>query len=64
LTEAHAKYPDNYRWPVENIPEVHARMMEAIKSGTYNHNSQGFRLTCKILGIKHTRKAIKEFLEV
>jgi hypothetical protein len=55
------KYPDEYRWPVENVPVVAEKMLAAVARNTFNHDSQGFKMTCKALGIKHTRKAILSF---
>ena len=37
-------------------------MAWAIVSGTFNKDSDSFKKTCKQLGIKHTYKAIDEFL--
>jgi len=54
--------PEEYGWSLDKLPNVVARMRAAISSKTFNHNSTSFRKTCKILGIKHTRKAIFEFI--
>jgi hypothetical protein len=54
--------PDEYAWPIENLPLVLGRMRPALESGSYCHDSHAFRRTCKALGIKHTRKAISAFL--
>ena len=56
-------HPDEYPWPVENVPVVAERMRAAIVAGSYNHSGHGFKGACKSLGIKHTRKAIAAFLE-
>lgn len=63
LKKAVVKYPDQYTWPVENLPVVVASMTLAIKMGCYNHSGHGMRLACKALGIKHTRTAIEAFLK-
>lgn len=59
------KYPADYPWRFhEGLPTevVAGRMAEAIRRDTYNHDGHAFRLTCKALGIKHTRKAIEQFI--
>jgi hypothetical protein len=61
LREAVLKYPVNYAWPIENVPVVAERMKAAIERGTYNYDSHAFKITCRKLGIKHTRTAINEF---
>lgn len=63
LEKAVTEHPDEYPWPVENVPVVAARMRAAIEKGTYNHSGRAFQGACKALGIKHTRKAIAAFLE-
>ena len=62
LADAVAQYPNEYAWPVENAPAVAAKMLEAIKRGSYNKDSRAIKATCKTLGIKHTYKAIDEYL--
>jgi hypothetical protein len=63
LGAAVSGWPDEYCWPREQVPDVAGRMRNAIIRGTYNHGGRAFKMTCKELGIKHTRKAITEFLE-
>lgn len=62
LTIAVQAYPDEYAYPADTVPEVAGRMRAAIERGTFNHDGRGFRNTCRALGIKHTRRAIAEFL--
>lgn len=62
LADAVAKHPDEYAWPLADVPVVAARMEAAIVRGSYNHDGRAFKATCKALGIKHTRKAIGEYL--
>jgi hypothetical protein len=45
------------------VPAVHAKMMEALKTGSFNHDGKGFKNACKAVGIKHTRRAILGFLK-
>jgi hypothetical protein len=70
-------HPEEYPWaetmtvhgnvahntqPAKTVHEVADKMMAAIEYGSYNHDGRAFKETCKVLGIKHTRKAINEFL--
>jgi hypothetical protein len=64
LKEAHTARPDLYAFPAEEVPTVAARMVEAVRRGSYNHEGPAFKATCKALGIPHTRKAIEAFLTV
>ncbi len=63
LREAVTHYPNEYLWPVEQVPIVAARMRAAIERNSHNHDGHAFKGACKALGIKHTRKAIDQFLE-
>ena len=38
------------------------KMTQSMIAGTANHEGAGFRRACKSVGIKHTRKAIREYL--
>jgi len=50
-----------FRW---NTPEDLAyKMMAAFKNGSANKDGKGIQRTCKALEIKHTYKAINEFLK-
>lgn len=55
-----------YHYGPEGVEIVVDKMMRAIASNpnSVNYGGNGFRLTCKLLGIKHTRKAIFAFLEI
>lgn len=53
--------------PEEYAKVVSARMMNKIGSGKHygvSYDGGGFRRACKKIGIKHTRKAILEYLEL
>ncbi|MFA5186679.1 MAG: hypothetical protein WC551_09405 [Patescibacteria group bacterium] len=63
LTMSVTMFPEEYCWPVEQVPVVVERMTAAIVRGSFSHDGKAFRATCKTLGIKHTRKAIYAFLE-
>lgn len=62
LREAVTNYPDEYYWPVENVPIVAAKMIAAVRRDNYNKDSRAFKATCKELGIKFTYTAIREYL--
>lgn len=50
-----------FRW---NIPEDLAyKMMPALIRGSASKDGKGINRTCKALGIKHTYKAINDFLK-
>lgn len=52
--------PDQY---LEIFALTVARMKEAILKGSFNKDSDAFKLTCKELKIKHTYKAIEAYLK-
>lgn len=58
LKRAREERPDEYAWPVDELPRVLKRMTDALIRGTYNKDSIAIRRTCKRLGIKHTYQAI------
>jgi len=47
----------------EAIAMLAARMTEGLPDGRSNKDTDAIRRTCKALGIKHTYKAIKEYLQ-
>jgi len=63
LTQAVLNYPEEYVWPVENVPTVAKKMLDAVVKNSYNKDGRAFKATCKQLGIKYTYKAIDEYLE-
>jgi phytoene/squalene synthetase len=62
LRRAVLEYPTEYVYAVEAVPQVAERMLRAIRAGGYNKDSRAIKATCKELGIKHTYKAIDEYL--
>jgi hypothetical protein len=64
LRDAVIAHPDDYAYTAPEVPVVVARMMKAIRENVHNvyYGGHGFRLTCKRLGIKHTKKAIIAYL--
>lgn len=57
--ESNAK---DYAFPLQRVPQIAARMVEAFRKGSYNKNGKAIEMTCKELGIKHTYKAINAYL--
>lgn len=55
------EHPEDY---MPNVPYdvVLGRMLVAIRNRTFNKDSESFKRTCKALKIKHTYKAIQEFI--
>jgi hypothetical protein len=62
LARAVKDYPSEYRWPFKDVPVVAAKMLDAVKRGSFNKDSRAIRATCKRLGIKHTYTAIRDYL--
>lgn len=54
--------PDQYCWPVEQVPAVAAKMMAAWDRRAANKDGLATVWTCKALGIKHTYTAIEAYL--
>ena len=63
LEKAVLKYPEEYTWPVETVPTVAAKMVQAFRAGTYNKDSRAIKATCKRLNLKHTYKEINAYLD-
>jgi len=55
-------FPNEYAYPVEQVPHVVSLMREAIRLGSFSKDSRAFKETCKVLGIKHTYKEIAHFI--
>ncbi len=62
LTKAVTDHPDEYGWPVANVPTVVGKMKAAFKEGTYNKDGRAIKATCKALGIKYTYTAINAYI--
>ena len=56
------KYPDEYGYGLEAVPVVVKKMAVAFEKGDYNLDGRAIKATCRVLGIKHTRTAINEYL--
>jgi hypothetical protein len=55
--------PDYYLWPLSELTVITERMLNAIDSNNFNKDSLAFKHTCKELNIKHTYKAIKNYIK-
>ena len=49
---------------VKSFETTFSNMSFAVLSGSFNKDSESFKETCKKLKIKHTYKAINEYLEI
>jgi hypothetical protein len=71
LLEAVTAKPEDYftqgATPEQYAEVVGKKMLDHIGGGRHfgvSYDSTGFKKACKALGIKHTRKAILEYLEI
>lgn len=62
LGREHARKPDQYAWPVEDLPIVVTKMVAAIIKGSGNINSPALKRTCKRLKIKPSLRSIQAYL--
>ena len=53
---------EKYAYSVEHIPGMLERFRNAIQHNAFDKEGDAFKATCKALKIKHTYKAIKEFI--
>jgi hypothetical protein len=63
LPEMRKAKPEAYAWPESEMLKVLERMRRAFESGSFNHDGDAIKATCKELGIKYTRKSILEYLK-
>lgn len=63
LEKAVREHPEEYHFPIEQVPRVVARMAEAFERKSYNKDGFALRGTCTRLGIKHTYAAINAFIQ-
>lgn len=63
LAECVADPKHGYFFGLDAVPAVAAKMIAATFDGTANYDGPAFKLTCKRLGIKHTRKAINAYVK-
>lgn len=53
--------PTEYLYSIEECPKVVEKMKAAFIRGSYNHDGQAIKATCKELGIKPTRTAMEAY---
>jgi len=63
LEEARKNHPDEYVWPIEELPAVLERMFKAIEKMSFNKDGTAWKNTFKELGIKPSYKALEDFLK-
>ena len=63
LADARARFPEEYPWPAEDVPEVADKMLDAVERGRFNKDGRAFKTVCRQLGIKHTYTAIRAYLK-
>ena len=62
LAEAVRRNPADYMYGPDQVPAVAAKMRAAWERGTASKHGSACAATCRELGIKHTYKAIREFM--
>ena len=61
LEKAVREHPEEYRFPIESVPNVAAKMVPAPASGSANKDGRAVKGACKELGIKYTLAGIRAF---
>lgn len=56
--------PSKYAFGLDKLGDVVDRLFASVDNMRFDKNSDSFKQACKLLGIKHTYKAIKEYLAV
>lgn len=62
LTQALRDNPIEYAWPADHIPQIAERMADGLLNGRANKDGEAIRRTCRLLGIKHSYRAIRAFM--
>lgn len=62
LEKAVRDYPQEYGWPIGNVPRVVELMRQGVRDNNFHKGGRAFKATCKRLGIPHTYKAIYAFI--
>lgn len=64
LAQATKDHPEDYVWGrTATVEGVAARMLAAVREGSFNKDGRAFKAVCKTLKIAHTYKAIYTWLE-
>ena len=59
-----AEKPESFAFPASEANIVADKMIVAFDKGTYNKDGLAIIATCKALKIKHTYKAINEYINI
>ena len=62
LTHAVTTQPQEYAYPLSEVPLVIDKMGRAFLRGSFNKDGLALKATCKALKIKHTYRDIKTYL--
>ena len=62
LTAAHAKYPEEYAYPAEQVPFIVDKITATLATTGGANIGPAIKAVCRKLGIKSTYGAIKEYL--
>jgi hypothetical protein len=62
LEKAVREHPEEYGYGPDDVPGVVNRIRHGLRSHGVNIDGRAFKATCQALGIKHTQKAISEFI--
>lgn len=62
LAAAVVSHPEEYAWPIENVPTVADKMIDAVRRDSFSKDGRAMRATFKALGVKHTYTALREWL--
>lgn len=64
LSKAVIDHPEDYPWwPQTQVSAVVARMRQGFERGSFNKDCHAIKNTCKVLGIKYTYGAIREYFK-
>lgn len=63
LRKAVTEHPEEYAFGLDAVDLVWQKMLEAVLNGTFSKDGYAFKATCKKLKIKHTYKAIGQYLD-
>ena len=63
LKRSKQSVPEAYAWDMNQLPVVLERMCQAIDKKSFSKDGAAFKLTCKVIGIPYTYKAIFSYLD-
>jgi hypothetical protein len=62
LTLAVSNYPNEYCYPVSQVPSIVEKMKVAFIRKSFNKDSRAIKATCKVLKIGYTYRDIETYL--